>query len=256
MYEREILEIYKYCGIKSFPVDCQKIADTIGYQIRTYQETAKSHEELVAMKKVSNDAYVIRKNKTIYVNNNVMDRRKLFSLAHELGHIILLTDDEEICNSFASSFLAPRPIVYAKNLKTADDISAFFGISTAAANNVVLSMSSYRHYYFPKQSELDLIEYFGYKHEVPSLFLNSSRATEGPSMPMLIHMLKNEPEPPTKDEEQEKKKKIRSIKGKILRLQAKLATTKDEVEWYKAKDKLAEQQMRLDMLLGKDLDDY
>ena len=57
-------------------------------------------------------------------------------------------------------------------------------------------------------------------------------------------------------DEQEKKKKIRSLQGKIQRLQKKLVETRDEAEWYRTKDKLAEQQMRLDMLLGKSLDDY
>ena len=44
--------------------------------------------------------------------------------------------------------------------------------------------------------------------------------------------------------------------GKIQRLQKKLVETRDEAEWYRTKDKLAEQQMRLDMLLGKGPDDY
>ena len=44
--------------------------------------------------------------------------------------------------------------------------------------------------------------------------------------------------------------------GKIQRLQKKLVETRDEAEWYRTKDKLAEQQMRLDMLLGKEPDDY
>ena len=57
-------------------------------------------------------------------------------------------------------------------------------------------------------------------------------------------------------DEKEKKKKIRSLQGKIQRLQKKLVETRDEAEWYKAKDKLAEQQMRLDMLIEKSLDDY
>ena len=57
-------------------------------------------------------------------------------------------------------------------------------------------------------------------------------------------------------DEKEKKKKIRSLQGKIQRLQKKLVETRDEAEWYRTKDKLAEQQMRLDMLIEKSLDDY
>ena len=59
-----------------------------------------------------------------------------------------------------------------------------------------------------------------------------------------------------KEKEREKKKKIRSLQGKIQRLRKKIVETKDEKEYYKAKDKLAEQQMRLDLLLGRSLDDY
>lgn len=256
MYEREILEIYKYCGITSFPVDCQKIADKIGYQIRTYQETATTHEELVEMKKVSGDAYVVRKNKTIYMNDQVHERRKLFTLAHELGHIILLSDDEMLANDFASQVLAPRPVVFAENLRTADEISSFFGLSVSAANNVIFEIKFRSHPFFPKQSELDLLEYLGYRDKVPSLFIHAVHPDTGKRMPLMFDILQQPPKVPTKEEEQLKKKKIRSQKGKIQRLQKKLVETRDEKEWYAAKNRLAKEQMRLDMLLGISLEDY
>ncbi len=53
-----------------------------------------------------------------------------------------------------------------------------------------------------------------------------------------------------------KEKQIRSLEGKIQRLRRKFVETKDEKVYYKAKDMLAEQQMRLDLLLGRSLNDY
>lgn len=163
MYEKEILEIFRFAGIETFPVDLSKIVTSIGYKLKTYKEVARSGSEYRMMMRISNDAYVSRKSKTIYYNDSIRTESRIrFSIAHEIGHIVLLSDNEDIANEFASNLLAPRPIIFARQYKTASEISKAFDISVSAANNAVID----------KLMALDddgmaLVEYFGEKHNCP-----------------------------------------------------------------------------------------
>lgn len=68
---------------------------------------------------------------------------------HELAHIVLNhvgknKRNEEEADTFASNILAPRPIIQLENLKTADEIHDFFGISYAASNNALADFKNYK----------------------------------------------------------------------------------------------------------------
>ena len=253
MYEKEILEVYQHCGIRSFPVDCDKILETFGFKVITYKDAANGDpDELRRMKAISNDGDVVAAEATLYINETCYEKRKVFTKAHEIGHLVLFSDIEDDADNFASNLLAPRPIVYAEMLKTADDIAAYFGISIAAANRVVMDMKKFDIKQQPNQSHLEILKHFGYREQFPSLFINYVSPHNLEPSPFILRLLQKT----DKEKEQEKKKKIRSLQGKIQRLQKKLVETRDEAEWYRTKDKLAEQQMRLDMLLGKRPDDY
>ena len=169
MYESEVLEVYKFSDTTSLPVDCKKIADSIGYKIKTYQSAALSSEHLSRMMRVSKDAYVERIRKSIYYNENISNNCRIrFSLAHELGHVIMLTDSEDVADIFASNLLAPRPIVFALQLRTAVQIAEVFNISITSANKVIMDM--HRHgFYNPGKVGNEMIDYFGLRGSCPSL---------------------------------------------------------------------------------------
>lgn len=171
MFERDILDVYKFCGIDSFPVDLHKIINSIEYTLKSYREESCSAERLKELCIISNDAFLVRNRKTIFYNNDKVNslRRIRFTLAHELGHIILVTNNEDLADVFASNLLAPRPIVYAlKNLRTADKIASFFNVSIAVANNVVMEM--YKHgTNKPKKSWYEMMKYFGFEDNSPTL---------------------------------------------------------------------------------------
>ena len=134
MYEKELFRIYWDYGIHSFPVDCKKILKDLGYKLFTYQEISGEDKAfLKKMMQVSGDAFIIREEKRLYYNEKTLPKRLLFSLAHEIGHIITDDNSEDVANDFASNLLAPRPVIYAKQFKTADASSDFFGISVSAA---------------------------------------------------------------------------------------------------------------------------
>ena len=170
MYEREILELYRRCNIRSFPVDCDRILNAFGYEVVTYQESAGNDAEARRLlNTVSTDGFAIRKPKRVYVNERSYIRRQLFTKAHEIGHIAMMSDSENVANEFAANLLAPRPIIFAEKLRSSDAISKFFGISSAAANHALI-----RYQYIPDQASLNLVSYFGLRHSLPWPFNQAS----------------------------------------------------------------------------------
>lgn len=163
MYEKEILALYRQCNIRSFPVDCDRILRAFGYEVMTYQESAGNDaQDRRLLNTISTDGFAIRNPKRVYVNERSYIRRQLFTKAHEIGHIAMMSDSEDVANEFAANLLAPRPIIFAKQLKSADAISKAFGISTSAANNALI-----RGQYIPDQASLNLISYFDLRHLCP-----------------------------------------------------------------------------------------
>lgn len=139
MFEKDVLEVYKKCNVRGYPFDCINVLKCYGYDVKTYIEASKSSDELRRLRTYSHDAFTDYKKRIIYYNDAVSRHRIRFSLMHELGHIILKTEDDLRANIFAGEVLAPPPLVYSLGLKTATRISEYFDISIAAANIAVVS---------------------------------------------------------------------------------------------------------------------
>lgn len=242
MYEREILEIFRFVGIKSFPVDLFKIVISIGYKLKTYKEVARSGSEYRMMMQISNDAYVSRKSKTIYYNDSIRTESRIrFSIAHEIGHIVLLSDNEDIANEFASNLLAPRPIIFARQYKTASEISKAFDISVSAANNAVTDKLMAL-----GNDGMALVDYFGERHTCPWPF-NQPDAVAAKSAPVPAKIVHAEIKQfPRKDNRQ----KIANLRRQIARINTSILNidfqSKDaQIKYDKYKTKLREAEQRL-----------
>lgn len=181
MYEEIILEIYRKCDIHSFPIDCDRILTAFGYRIKTYVEASRTTQQLRTLHSYSGDAFTDHSRKIIYYNDSVSPRRTRFSKMHELGHIVLETDDDDAADSFASNFLAPRPIIFSRQLNTADKISRTFDISIAAANNALIGKA-----YAPDGARMELIDYFGERSWCPWPFNQPPVMTDIPSKPDIV----------------------------------------------------------------------
>lgn len=166
MFEKEILNVYKKCGIHDFPFPCIPIFQYYGYSVKTYIEAASSTQQLRTLHSFSTDAFTDYNSKTVFYNDSIGNKRIRFSLMHELGHIILGSDNDFDADTFSGGILAPRSIVYAMKIKTAEDISKQFGISITAANRVAGEMKLY----WPDLNEAEIIEYFGYRSKCLELF--------------------------------------------------------------------------------------
>ena len=248
MYESEILEVYRFSKITSFPVDCGKIASAIGYKIMSYQDKAENKEQLMEMLKMSNDAYVVGKDKIIYYNAAVKNERRIrFSIAHELGHIIMMeNENEDVANNFASNLLVPRPIVFAEKLHTADEISKYFNVSIAAANNVVVGMRKQKDYL----KAYEMIDYFHMRWKCPDIFPIHPVQKEAPKATRtLITELQSKDK--EKEDKERYRKQVRSLQGKIKHARLRMVEATDEETYRKYQKKVWDCEKHLDLIQGK-----
>lgn len=242
MFEKEVLALYKFAGIESFPVDIFTVITTLGYRLMTYREAAKNEIELRKMKLISGDAFVIRKLKLICYNDQVPSKNRIrFSLAHEVGHIVMMTDDETIADAFAAALLAPKSIMFARQIRTAKKISETFEISVTAANSAVLDRTM-----APTDDMLAMIDYFGERHNCPWPF-NQSEVVVAKSATVPIKIVHAKiMQFPKKDNRQ----KIASLRRQIARINTSILNidfqSKDaQAKYDKYNTKLREAEQRL-----------
>lgn len=132
---QKILELFINCDIRSFPIDCEYIITTLGYNLYKYSELSEEKRSSCIM--VSDESLLLNNN--IYYNDNMTRPRTRFSIAHEIGHIILGHGEylnpvkETEANYFASNLLAPRMSIHYAGCKNQNDVVKIFQISQEAA---------------------------------------------------------------------------------------------------------------------------
>lgn len=140
-------------NIKTWPIDCVNI-------IRTISESAKMPLQIGTVSKVSNafdaiaiyhpnlEVYqiILNRNKIKYPFKCSKDRRLNFTLAHELGHILLghliVPDElkssqekyiEEVeADEFAAKLLMPEKLILNTSFSSINDVADTFNVSTQA----------------------------------------------------------------------------------------------------------------------------
>lgn len=132
-----ILSLYRDCNVTTFPIDVRSILKHYGFRIYSYSTLREQNEEIFELcRSYTNDSF--RWKDIIGYNEKAHDRRIFFSLMHELGHVVLKTKSEMLCDAFASHILAPRILVHKFGCRNAEQIHDQFGLSYSASN-VVLS---------------------------------------------------------------------------------------------------------------------
>lgn len=157
-----ILNVYTTFGIDTFPIDCFSIVRQCGYRIVKYSDL--DCRKKMACQTLSTDACLLER--TLFYESTAHPRRIQFSIAHELGHVFLKTDDEDSADEFASHFLAPRILIHKYGYRNAEQLHDTFGLSYAAANRTLLSyMEWFRNISYsttrsPSEAELQLEHIF------------------------------------------------------------------------------------------------
>lgn len=147
---KKILEVYQNYAIYSFPINCVALIQDTGYRVFSYAYLQAKNPELYNLcMYYSEDAYQEPKNKIIAYNQEMPSGRIDFSLAHELGHIVLehpccSSYYEQEANFFASNFLAPRIAIHYAKCKNANDVVNIFNLSDEAAE---YAFDDYRRWY-------------------------------------------------------------------------------------------------------------
>lgn len=126
-------------GISELPINTVKVCAELGIKLHYYKPTDGS----------DGMSLFIDGKPHIYVSSEVSPERRRFTIAHELGHIILghvgkyelvnrepSPDDnpvEQAANVFASRLLSPACVLWGCNVRTAEQIQELCKISQTAA---------------------------------------------------------------------------------------------------------------------------
>lgn len=161
----QVLQIYKSMAYISFPIcPCDILKQIPNCRSLTYQEFAEinhcSVRDVIVLCEsksgcthydVANDRYLILWNADCADNN--VDGRKLWTKAHELGHVVLkhlplvaepmlaengfnnLTapEFETEADQFAATLLCPMPLYELLNVHSSQDVRRVFGLSSEAS---------------------------------------------------------------------------------------------------------------------------
>lgn len=166
----KILSVLEKCAVNSFPIDCAELISQYGYRVFTYQELkAKSPELYDICIACSDDAFRDMATKTVAYNTEAPRRRVYFSLAHELGHIVLghlseTKKTEAEANFFASNILAPRMAIHYARCKNEADVARIFEVSCEAAQYAFDDYRRWRRYIVSRRNRMTSLDRAMYYH--------------------------------------------------------------------------------------------
>lgn len=142
------------CRVRKLPVSVNAICKHLGIRLYTYENAARAIQNRGLSEIVSQtDGLSFYSDETpiILFNQTLLPTRNRFTIAHEIGHIVLghvnpgqatsrnrepAPDDdlaETAANQFAARLLAPACVLWGLNLHTPEEISKVCGISLTAA---------------------------------------------------------------------------------------------------------------------------
>ena len=130
---RDLIEDYEI----KYPLDIFDLCDKMGFELIPYS-MFQEHIELLLKK--SKDGFSIYHEKrqiwSIYYNEEVNPKERIrFTIAHEIGHILLQTDIEEYANFFAGYLLAPVPLILDYKMFSREKIMDHFKVGFKCASS-------------------------------------------------------------------------------------------------------------------------
>jgi len=140
-----ISSVFEITETTSLPINPSKIANSLGIKVVSYKTFSDIYEiEQPSLYEKSAFGFTARIDNrfVIAVNeNSCSERRKRFTVAHELGHCVLghkiggiiMPRDERAADKFAAELLAPIPVLILCGAESAAEIKKICGISDKAA---------------------------------------------------------------------------------------------------------------------------
>ena len=118
------------CGISDLPVKLSIICRK--YNVEIIKNSSLSPNSPFRLKP-NERATVIIKDRFIIVDDTESPQAQRYSIAHELGHLLIGNTNEPMAERFAISLLAPACVLWGCNIRTAQDIASICDISITAA---------------------------------------------------------------------------------------------------------------------------
>ena len=161
-----------YC-FSQFPVDLEKLITQLpDVELRLYSSYSK--EDRMLMCKVSEDGFTLLKDETfiIRINDSICEDRQRYTIAHEIGHIVLghhykphLSDEvkEAEADFFANRLLVPMWAMHCLTHIEPWQVSYYFGVSMECAYYRIKNYNSWVAYGSPTtelEQFLSLIVFF------------------------------------------------------------------------------------------------
>lgn len=168
--QQKILEIFSAYNIYSFPVNCFSLLENTGYRVFSYLGLEMKNRELYELcASYSDDACRSSSAKIVAYNQDMPAGRINFSLAHELGHIVLehpCSNDyyEQEANYFASNLLAPRMAIHYSRCKNANDVAKKFNLSDEASQYAFEDYRRWHRYIVTHGNKMSQIDRAMYAH--------------------------------------------------------------------------------------------
>ena len=137
--------LFRYCGVRSFPIVPEDIATTLGYEVIMYSQLDPASR--MQVQAVYGDAFkfdLVNGSRgtvhRIYVNDSRPQGRQRFSLLHEIGHIVLghrqPSDVAEAEADFFAKFaIAPPSLVEIAHPADYLELAHLFDLSIECGSN-------------------------------------------------------------------------------------------------------------------------
>lgn len=156
----------KHC-IKSLPIDPFAIAKSEGMVVRPYSSLPKEATIMLTSNDQDGFSYYDPNNEKVIIcyNNSQSYYRQRFTVAHEIGHILLKHKHdsvlaEHMANHFAGYLLAPSPLIHEMNCEDWFDVMDRFEVSDECAYYRFISYQNWVKFQIDKAYERRMIKQF------------------------------------------------------------------------------------------------
>ncbi len=125
-----------------YPINIFDLAEEMGFAVVPYSYYGDNRETLSNYSKDGFNQFIKSECKHfIYYNDaEEYDTRSNFTIAHEIGHIVLNCNDNSdesnsLADFFAAYLLAPVVLIIDKKLRSIEDIRKYFGVGFNVSKN-------------------------------------------------------------------------------------------------------------------------
>ena len=167
--KKDVVDVLIRANIKVFPYDVFDLCEKLGYECIPYSSFGVDKAKKMSL--INRDGFRVQLNGQwkIFYNDSQIQKRIRFTIIHEVAHIV--RDHQEACklaeteaNWFAAYALSPPIIVDMYSIKSVDELSSSFNLTTSCAQNAMHRYNCWKNIKCELQDyEIDLIKQFNRK---------------------------------------------------------------------------------------------